>query len=179
MSATQLLTRRAGNALGAAICAGMIGFGLYAQHGLGLEPCPLCILERMAVIGTGVVFALAALHNPGRLGARIYGLLVAAVAGTGAAIAGRHVWLQNLPPDEVPACGPGLDYMLDVFPLLETLSMIFSGSGECAEVSWRLLGLSMPAWVLIGCVGLGTAGLLGNWLLQRAPALRPELARQG
>jgi disulfide bond formation protein DsbB len=177
MSLTDRLNRRTGNALGAAICACMTAFALYAQHGMGLEPCPLCILERIAVIGTGGLFLLAALHDPGRLGARIYGVLIAAVAGIGAGIATRHVWLQSLPPDEVPACGPGLDYMLEVFPPMEALDMIFSGSGECAEVSWRLLGLSMPAWVLIGCVVLGLAGLLGNWFLARKPVGGTGLAR--
>ena len=179
MALTDRLSRRAGNALGAVICAGMMAFALYAEHGLRLEPCPLCVLQRIAVMATGLVFLLAALHNPGRTGARIYGLLIALTAGAGAGTAARHVWLQNLPPDEVPACGPGLDYMLDAFPFLETLDMIFSGSGECAEVSWRLLGLSMPTWVLIGCAVLAIAGLLGNWLLGRAPALAPGLARSG
>jgi disulfide bond formation protein DsbB len=77
----------------------------------------------------------------------------------------RHLWLQSLPPDQVPACGPGLDYMLDVFGLTETLSMVFSGSGECAEVVWSLFGLSMPAWVLICFVTLGVGGLFFNWRL--------------
>ncbi len=170
MSLVGPLNRRRGNALGAALCAGMMGFALYAQHVLGLEPCPLCVLQRIAVIATGTLFLLAALHDPGRVGARVYGVLIAAAAGAGAAVAGRHVWLQSLPPDEVPECGPGLDYMLEVFPLLETLGMIFSGSGECAKVSWSMLGLSMPAWVLIACICLGLAGLLGNWLIDRAPA---------
>jgi disulfide bond formation protein DsbB len=169
------LNRRRGNALGAALCAGMMGFALYAQHVLGLEPCPLCVLQRIAVTATGVLFLLAALHDPGRVGARVYGVLIAAVAWAGAAVAGRHVWLQSLPPDEVPECGPGLDYMLDVFPLLETLDMIFSGSGECAKVSWSMLGLSMPAWVLIACICLGLAGLLGNWLIDRTPARESAL----
>jgi disulfide bond formation protein DsbB len=177
MSLTDRLNRRTGNALGATICAGMMGFALYAQHVMGLEPCPLCILERVAVIGTGLLFLLAALHDPGRLGARIYGVLIAVAAFIGAAIATRHVWLQHLPPDQVPACGPGLDYMLEVFPPLEALDMIFSGSGECAEVSWRMLGLSMPSWVLIGCVALGLAGLCGNWLVARRPVTETGLAR--
>lgn len=170
------LSRRWLNALGVAACAGMMAFALYAEHGLGLEPCPLCVFQRLAVIGIGAAFLLAAVHDPGRVGARIYGLLIAAVAGVGAAVAGRHVWLQNLPPDQVPECGPGLEYMMDVFPLLEALSMVFSGSGECAEVSWRLLGLSMPTWVLIGCVGLGLAGLAGNWRLPRSRELAPAVA---
>ena len=167
MVSLSLLSRRGLNSLGAAACAAMMGFALYAQYILELEPCPLCIFQRVAVIAMGVVFLLAALHDPGRTGARIYGLLVAVPAAAGVGVAARHVWLQGLPPDQVPECGPGLDYMLDVFPVMEALDMIFSGSGECAEVSWRMLGLSMPTWVIIGCAGLGIAGLLGNWLLER------------
>lgn len=177
MSAAINLSRRGLNLLGAAVCAGMMAFALYAEHGLGLEPCPLCVLQRMAVMGTGLVFLLAAVHNPGNTGARLYGLLIALVAAVGAGVAGRHMWLQGLPPDEVPACGPGLDYMLDAFPLLEALDMIFTGSGECAEVKWRMLGLTMPTWVLIGCLGLAVAGLLGNWLLRRAEPLETAVAR--
>ena len=156
------LSRRSLNLLGAAACAGMMAFALYAEHGLGLEPCPLCVLQRMAVMGTGVAFLFAAVHNPGDAGARLYGLLIALVAGVGAGIAGRHMWLQGLPPDEVPACGPGLDYMIDNFPLSEALSMVFKGSGECAEVVWRFLGLSMPSWVLVWMLGLGGAGIWNN-----------------
>jgi len=167
MDSLSLLSRRGLNSLGAAACAAMMGFALYAQYILELEPCPLCVFQRVAVIAMGVVFLLAALHDPGRTGARIYGLLVAIPAAAGVGVAARHVWLQGLPPDQVPECGPGLDYMLDVFPVMEALDMIFSGSGECAEVSWQMLGLSMPTWVIIGCAGLGIAGLLGNWLLER------------
>ena len=170
-------SRRSLNLLGASVCAGMMAFALYAQHGLGLEPCPLCVFQRVAVMLTGAVFLLAAAHDPGRFGARVYGLMIAIAAGAGVTVAGRHVWLQNLPPDQVPECGPGLDYMLDVFPLMEAVDMVFAGSGECAEVSWRFLGLTMPTWVLIGCVGLGLAGLIGNWVLRRRDELQPALIR--
>ena len=161
------ISRRTLNGLGVVACAGMMGFALFVQHGLGLEPCPLCIVQRFGVVGVGLVFLIATLHDPGRIGARIYGLLILVVAAAGASVSGRHVWLQSLPADQVPACGPGLEYILDVFPLLEAFDMIFSGSGECAEVIWRLLGLSMPGWVLVCFVGLGLGGLLGNWLLGR------------
>ena len=177
MSPVLNLSRRSLNLLGAGICAGMMAFALYAQHGLGLEPCPLCVFQRVAVILTGAVFLLAAAHDPDRFGARVYGLMIAIAAGAGAGVAARHVWLQNLPPDQVPECGPGLEYMLDVFPLMEAVDMVFAGSGECAEVSWRLLGLTMPTWVLIGCVGLGLAGFIGNWVLRRRGELQPAIIR--
>ena len=147
-----------------AACAAMMAYALYSQHYLLLDPCPLCIFQRVAVVALGIVFLLAAIHNPGRLGSAVYALLVAAAALAGAGVAGRHVWLQNLPPDKVPACGPGLDFMLDAFPFAEVLNMVLSGSGECAETSWVFLGLTMPAWVFIAVVLLGIAGVIINLL---------------
>ena len=90
--------------------------------------------------------------------------MIAAGGLVGAAIAARHVWIQNLPPDQVPECGPTLDYMLEVFPLGEALTMVFTGSGECAEVLWTFLGLSMPAWALLCFLGLTIVGLARNWI---------------
>jgi disulfide bond formation protein DsbB len=163
-----LLKPRKANLLGALTCAGLMGFALYAQHGLGLEPCPLCVFQRVAVIALGVVFALAALHGPRGAGRIVYGLLAVLAAAGGAGVAGRHAWLQSLPPDQVPACGPGLDFMLDTFGLGEALRMVLSGSGECAEVAWSFLGLSMPLWVLLWCVSLGIFAAWVNW---RRPAV--------
>ena len=157
--------RRLSNWLGFAFCALLIAYAYYTQVFQGLEPCPLCIFQRAGVVGLGVVFLLAALHHPARTGARVYGVLIALVALAGGAVSGRHVWLQNLPPDKVPECGPGLEYMFDVFPLSDALRMVFTGSGECADVAWTLLGLSMPAWVLICFLALGTLGLVRNWIV--------------
>jgi disulfide bond formation protein DsbB len=157
-----LFTPRSGNILGLVVCGGMMAFALYSQHVLGLEPCPLCIFQRVAVVGLGLVFLMAAIHSPGRLGRWIYAVLLLLVSLAGSAVSARHVWLQNLPPDQVPSCGPGLDFMLDTFPFTEVLNMVLSGSGECAEVSWSLLGLSMPAWTLIGLLGMGLYGVAVN-----------------
>ena len=156
------ITQRQANLLGAVLCAGLMGYALYAQHVLGLQPCPLCIFQRVAVVGLGVVFLAAAIHGPGRGGARVYALLIALAAAVGAAVSGRHLWLQSLPPEKVPACGPGLDYMLEAFPFTEVLQTVLSGSGECATVDWSLLGLAMPAWVLIAVLALGLFGLWAN-----------------
>lgn len=161
---------RVANLLGALVCASMMGFALFAQYGLDLEPCPLCVLQRVAVIAMGLLFAVAALHGPGRAGGIVYGALVAIAAGAGAGVAGRQVWLQNLPKDQVPACGPGLDFMLDTFGLGEALQMVLSGSGECADVAWRFLGLSMPTWVFLWCVALGGFALWANWRPRGAAA---------
>ena len=150
------------NALGFAACAGMMGFALYAEHVLFLDPCPLCVFQRLAVIALGVVFLAATLHNPSGRGRIGYGSLVGLTALAGAGVAGWHVRVQNLPPSEVPACGPGLDYMLETLPLSEVLAKVFTGSGECADVVWQFLGLSMPAWVLICVALLGGAGVWNN-----------------
>lgn len=158
----QLTGRRALNLLGFACCAGLMAYALYAEHVLLLEPCPLCILQRIAVIAMGLVFLIAALHGTDGAGRYVYAALIALAASAGAAVAGWHVRLQNLPADQVPTCGPGLDYMLDTFPLSDVLKMVFSGSGECASVDWQFLGLSMPAWVLIDIVVIGAFGLWNN-----------------
>lgn len=153
--------------LGFLACAGLIGYALYAQHGLGLEPCPLCILQRIAVMAVGLIFLVATLHGPRGAGRWIYAVLALLAAAVGAGIAGRHVWLQSLPPDQVPACGPGLEYMLDAFPLSQALRMVFTGSGECANVDWTFLGLSMPTWTLICFVVLGLYALLMPMIARR------------
>ncbi|MDX1515246.1 MAG: disulfide bond formation protein B [Woeseiaceae bacterium] len=161
-----LTGKRGINIAGFAICVGLMAYALYAQYQLMLEPCPLCVMQRIAVIALGIVFALAALHNPAGGLRFLYATLIFAATGFGAAVAGRHVWLQNLPEDRLPACGPGLDYMMQNFPFAQVLEMVFTGSGECATVDWQFLGLSMPAWVLIAVIGLGTAGVWNN--LRRA-----------
>ena len=150
------------NLAGFLACAGMMGFALYAQHVLLLEPCPLCVFQRIATIALGIVFLLAALHGPGPIGGRVYALLVLLAAGFGVGVAGWHVYLQNLPADEVPGCGPGFEYIMENFALFDALELIFQGSGECADVVWRLFGLSMPSWVIIGLGGLGVAGIWNN-----------------
>ena len=158
---------RAQFALGAFICAAMLGYALYVQHGMFMMPCPLCILQRVAFFFMGVVFLLGALHGPRGGGRKVYAILVTLGGIVGGFIAGRHVWLTTLPPDEVPACGPGLGFMLDTFPLSKTLQMVLTGSGECAKVDWTFLGLNMPAWCLIWFAGLSLFALIAGW---RKPA---------
>ena len=162
----KLPNKRTLNLLGFLCCAGMMGFALFAQYVLLLDPCPLCVFQRIATILLGIVFLVAALHNPGKLGSRIYAVLITLAAGDGVAVASWHVHLQNLPADKVPSCGPGFEYIMENFAFFDALSLIFEGSGECAEVVWRLFGLSMPTWVIIGLGGLGIAGIWNN--LRRA-----------
>ena len=139
---------RLGYALGCVVCAGLLGFALYLQYYDYQDPCPLCIVQRIAFMALAASFLVAALHGPGRTGTIVYGGMLFLVAGIGAAIATRHVWLQNLPKDRIPECGPGLEYMLRKFPLTQALEKILTGSGECAEVGWKFLGLSIAGWSL-------------------------------
>ena len=150
--------------LGFLACAALLGYALYSQHYGGLLPCPLCTFQRGAFVTLGAVFLIGALHGPRRPGARrTYGVLALLPAAAGIAIAGRHVWLQNLPLDEVPACGPDLSYMMEAFPLADVLRKVFTGSGECAEVDWTFLGLSMPAWSLAWFMALGLWALYAGF----------------
>ena len=150
------------NLVGFAVCAALLGYALYSQHALGLEPCPLCILQRIAVFATGLAFLGAALHRASHRAAVVWGSIIALAAAVGAAIAARHVWITAQPPGTVAECGASLDYMLEVLPLREVLAKVLTGSGECGKVDWRFLGLSMPAWVLVWLLALGAWGLLVN-----------------
>jgi len=158
----EIPSRRILNITGFIVCCGLMGFALFAQHVLLLDPCPLCVLQRFVVISLGILFLVAALHNPSGGGRIFYAVLTAVAALGGVGVAGWHAWLQQLPPDEVPSCGPGLDYMLENFPIAEALKMVFSGSGECAEIVWQFLGLSMPAWVVLWMLGLGSVAVWNN-----------------
>lgn len=148
-------------ALGAALCAAMLGYALYVEHGMLMMPCPLCILQRVAFLGMGVFFLLGALIGPRPLWWRkLSALLVGVCAAIGAGIAGWHLRMQHLPPSEVPSCtGMDLGYMLDAFPLQKVIDKVFTASGECAQIDWTLLGLSMPGWTLIWYLLLGVAAL--------------------
>lgn len=153
------LTPRLAYAAGFLVCVGLLAFALYLQHYEYQNPCPLCIMQRVAFMALAGVFLLGALHGPGRIGAMVYSSLLAIVALLGISVAGRHVWLQHLPKDRVPECGPGLEYMLNRFPLTQALEKIFRGSGECAEASWRMFGLSIAEWSLLWLILLGAYGV--------------------
>lgn len=156
------VNRRAGNALGFLACAALMGYALYAQHVLGLSPCPLCIFQRVAVIVVGVLFLIAALHNPARKGSMTYGLLIDLATLAGIGISARHIWIQAQPPGSVAACGADLNYLLEILPVTEVINKVLTGSGECGKVDWTLLGLSMPWWVLISLVVLGAWAVIVN-----------------
>ena len=154
-------TFRAQFLTGFALCAALLAYALYVQFGMLMMPCPLCILQRIAFAALGLIFLVGGLHAPkGRVGRAIYGLLAFIPAAAGAGIAARHVWLQSLPPSEVPLCtSMGLDYMVEAMGPMSALAKVLEGSGECAKVDWTFLGLSMPAWTLAWFVGLAFGAL--------------------
>ena len=150
--------------LPALACAGLLGFGYYLQYFDNQDPCPLCLVQRGFYYAVILVFGAAALHSPGRTGHRIYcaGGTFFALGGFG--VAARQIWLQHLPVDQVPACGPDLFFMMDNFPLKRILEKVFLGSGQCAEVKWRFLGLSIAEWSLACFAGLAAYAV---WLALR------------
>jgi protein dithiol:quinone oxidoreductase len=170
--------RRAGNVIGFLACAGMLAYAWYAQVALGLEPCPLCIFQRIGIALLGVLFLFAALQNPRRWGARVYGVLQLLAALGTIGISARHIWIQHQPPGSVAACGATLSYMLQIFPLEAVIRKVLTGSGECAKITWSLLGISMPGWVLIAAVALGAWALYVNFPSRRAPARSGEQIAQ-
>ena len=136
---------------------------LYLQYVLFQDPCPLCMIQRVLFIAIGALFYIAALHNAKKIGAWIYSSLIALLALIGIAVASRHIWIQHLPKDQVPACGPGLDFMLNHFPMSKVLQELMHGSGECAEKGWTFLTFGIPEWSLIWYVLLGVFAVLVGW----------------
>ena len=155
----------------------MLLYALYAQYVVRLEPCPLCMFQRVTVLALGIVFALAAIHHPRRWGAYLYAVLIAVAALATIGLAARHLYIQSLPPGAVPACGAPLDALVRMFPLTEVIRKVLRGGGDCALVNWRFLGIAMPAWVLLCAAVLGTIGVLANLLLVEPHRHGPHQAR--
>ena len=132
----------------------MMGVALTFEHLMHLEPCSMCIFQRVAVISAGTIALIGAIHHPAAIGIKVYGGLTVLASMIGAGLSIQHLWLQSLPEDEVPACGPGLDYLMDIFPLFDVIKMVLSGDGNCAEVVWSFMGISIPGWTLVGFIGL-------------------------
>jgi disulfide bond formation protein DsbB len=149
-----MMRSRTAYGIGALVCIALLGYAYYLQYVEHLEPCPLCMVQRAFFYAVLALFVLAAIHAPRGWGARVYSGLITLFALGGAAAAGRQVWLQHLPPDKVPQCGPDLFFMLENFPLARTLEKLFYGSGECAAVDWKFLGLSIAGWSLVWFIAL-------------------------
>lgn len=141
-------------------CAALLAFGLYLEHVEGLEPCPLCVVQRIEFIGVGLTCLVAAMHGPQRLGRRLYAGLTLLFGAAGIASAGRQIWLQGLPPDQLPACLPSLEYMMEALPFQDIVRLMLHGTADCAEVTWTLLGLSIPEWSLLAFAGFAAVALL-------------------
>lgn len=161
------MSSRSAFIIAAVLCAGLLGFGYFLQYVIGLTPCPLCLVQRAFYYGVIGACAIGAIHGPRGGGARVYAVVALLSAIGGIVTAGRQVWLQHLPKDRVPECGPDLAYMLENFPLSRTIVNLFQGSGECAEVDWTFLGLSIAEWSLLWFVLLAIGSI---WIaLRRYP----------
>jgi disulfide bond formation protein DsbB len=157
---------RAQYAAGFLVCVALLAYAYYVQFELGVEPCPMCIFQRIAFIVMGIFFLIGAIHGPQARGRRVYALLLLLTVCIGIGIAARHLWVQHLPPDPMAGCVPGWSYMVENFPLSKTLKMAFTGSADCSQVNWVFLGLSMPFWSLL-CYALLGAGALWAGFRQR------------
>lgn len=141
--------------LGLLVCIGLLAYAYYMEHVLLLEPCPLCWLQRFVFIGFAAVFLVCAVHNPGSWVRYIYVLVFGVLTLLGLGLAGRHLWLQSLPVEAQPECGLGVSYMLDSEPLLDVVAWAARGTGECAEIQWTLLGISIPGWTFAAFAIMG------------------------
>jgi disulfide bond formation protein DsbB len=166
-----VFNRRLRNIAGFAVCAALLAYALYTQFFQGLDPCPLCIFQRIGVALLGLVFLAAALHHPAGRARYGYALAIALAALLTFAVAARHLYVQSLPAGSLPSCGAPLAVLLKFTPVWQVIRKVLTGSGECGVVNWRLLGLAMPAWVAIWALILGTFGVLTN-LRPRASAAR-------
>jgi protein dithiol:quinone oxidoreductase len=144
-------------------CLGLLGFGLYLQHYVGLEPCPMCIMQRYALAAVALIALVGAAHGPQAGGARVYGALIALVSLGGGGVAARQSWIQRYPPD-IPECGPGLEFMLESFGIADALPMIFRGAGDCSVIDWTFLGLSIANWSFLNFAAIA---LFALWLMVR------------
>jgi disulfide bond formation protein DsbB len=161
-------------ALGAVICLGLVLFAwLILERQMGIIPCPKCMFQRGAFVGMGAFFALGALHSPGVVGRRVYGVLVALFAVVGATIAVQHLWMQANPPDPLMG-GCGMDFYTlfdNRFPLSQAIGKAFMASGDCSDSSWTFLGLTMPGWTLVCYILLGGGALLAGWRRRGRPVV--------
>lgn len=153
-----------------AVCAALLGFGLYLQEYKGLDPCPMCILQRYAFVVIGLIALAGAIHGPRGLALKSYAVLLALFAVAGGGVAVRHSWLQHFPPLR-ETCGTDLEFLLNTFPLTQALPKIFAGTGSCSKVDWSLLGLSIPEWALVWYVAFA-AGAIWLAFFARGPEMK-------
>jgi disulfide bond formation protein DsbB len=131
----------------------LLAFGYYLQFVDGLEPCPLCMTQRICFYLIGICAFIALFNKSSTLYKNITSIAGSFFAIVGLSVAGRQLWLQHLPEDQIPACGPDFNYIIDSFPILEAVEIMFKGNGNCAEVVWQFLGLSIPGWAFLAFLG--------------------------
>lgn len=138
------------NLVGLLLCFLLLAVSAYLQFHVGLEPCPLCVIQRLAILVLALVFFVGTLYNHTKvLSLRIHSAFIIFFAMIGSIAAIRQIWLQNLPPDQLPtSCGPDLGYLFNNFPLLQAIQLLFAGTGECTKVNWEFLDLTLPEWAL-------------------------------
>lgn len=145
---------------GALLCIALLAYAIFEQFQMGVEPCSKCILQRIAFMAMTVFFVAGALHGPGASGRRVYAVLVALAAVAGAIVAVRHLIVQLTPHDPLmEGCGPGLNYLVENFPIADAIKKAFMASGDCGEINWTFLGITMPGWSLLWFVLLGAGAL--------------------
>ena len=160
-------TFRAQCVAGFVVCIALLAFAYFVQFQLGIEPCPLCIFQRIAFIVMGLFFLIGAIQNPGSNGRRAYGLLILAAAAAGGGVSIYHLWVQHLGPDPMAVCTPGWNWMIENHSLkyawAKTIEHAFTGHADCAEVNWTFLGLAMPFWTLVCYVLIGAGAVWAGW----------------
>lgn len=162
------LAGRTGYIIGFLVSFGLVALALYMQKAYNLEPCPLCIFQRIAFMALGTLFLIAAIHNPAGVARKVYGALQFIAAAVGAGIAARHVWIQNNPDKVFAECGAGFDYVYETLPFREMLNWVFKGTGECSAIDWTFLGLTIPQLSLIAFVGLAVYAIILIFLKPRS-----------
>lgn len=130
-------------------CVALLGTGLFMEHVVGLYPCPLCMVQRIFYVAVGIVALVGLLHGSRGIINKLNAIILAIFAAGGAAVAARQVWLQSLPPGQAPACGADFDYIVGNFPILKAIETLWKGSGDCAEIQWQFLGLSIAGWSFV------------------------------
>jgi disulfide bond formation protein DsbB len=149
--------------LGFSACAALLAYAFYVQFQLGIQPSPFCIFQRICFAALGLAFQLGGLLAPRGAGARkAWSVLALAAAAAGASYAGRHVWVQLNPPD-FPTCGPGLNFIVEQHSWLGAARQVLLATGDCSNIDWRFLGLSMPMWTLLWFIALGLWALVSGF----------------
>lgn len=140
-------------------CLAVFAIALYLEHGLGLIPCPLCMVQRIVLLTFAALCFIGALHNPKALGARLYASALFVLSSFGAATAARQLWLQSLPKDQLPSCIPPLDFLLDTVAFTEVVRLLLQGTADCAKISWTFLSLSIAHWSFLLFASLSSISL--------------------